>query len=107
MNQATQTALWLAAFLVALGVIGRAVQWLWVTLSKVARLADGLLGEPSGPDGKPGRPGVLERMAAIEELMRAQDDRLRCLEAQMRPNGGNSLRDTIDRIAAHSPELVT
>lgn len=95
-------------------------------MRRAARLIDDLIGEPERP-GFVGRPGVLVRLAAIEghtadvadvrsilaemaervadlpEIRRVQADvllRLHALEQQMRPNGGNSLRDAIDRTEA-------
>lgn len=76
---------------------------------RASRLIDDLTGEPARP-GFEGRPGVLARLSSIEhhaadvgEIRLALADvvaRLVSLEQQMRPNGGSSLRDAVDRTEA-------
>lgn len=109
------------AMLAALAGIGRAVQWLWTVLRKLGRLADDLIGEPPTRAHPEGRPGFLDRLSSIEDTSAAQlaaltelHQRLAAVEAQMRPNGGGSLRDAVDRAGtrvavadAADHELVT
>jgi hypothetical protein len=103
-TQAFAVAVWITGILVALATIGAAIRWGWQILTKLARLADALLGEPPGPGAPNGRPGVLDRMASMDETISRMDERLSFLEQQMRPNGGSSLRDTVDRIAASAAD---
>lgn len=74
----------------AIGVLAGAVsglalggRWMIRTLRKVDRFLEDWNGEPAR-DGVPGRPGVMARLAHIE--------------AELRPNGGASMRDEIRRI---------
>ncbi|WP_211323398.1 hypothetical protein [Amycolatopsis palatopharyngis] len=68
-------------------------------------------GEPARP-GRDKQPGAMERMQAIEtrvtantEHLSAMDDRLVRVEAEFRPNGGSSLRDSLNRVESYvSPE---
>ncbi|MCP2168140.1 hypothetical protein [Goodfellowiella coeruleoviolacea] len=69
----------------------------WAVVVRVARVgrklshvADDWLGEPER-DGVPARPGVMERLAAIEQ-------RVTVIEHEVRPNSGASLRDAVDRV---------
>lgn len=55
---------------------------------RVDELVDDWMGEQERP-GVPGRPGVLERVSAIEE-------RLGRVEHELYPNSGASLRDAVD-----------
>lgn len=79
----------------ALSALGWAGQRLWRIGKSVGDLHDDWRGEPDRP-GVKGRPGVMQRLAAIE--------------GELTVNGGRSLRDAIGRIeqqftdhlAAHS-----
>lgn len=77
--------------LIVVGIVGTAAEVVrrfvvlpivraWV---KVERLVDAWAGEPER-DGLPGRPGIVDRIIAIE--------------AQVKHNGGASMKDAIDRI---------
>lgn len=82
MSETVAALLIVAAIVTALGAIGKALVWTWKTLTKVARLADGLLGVPPS-DTSPGRPGVLERLGAIEDLLLGAMPRLEALELRL------------------------
>jgi hypothetical protein len=56
---------------------------------QVGELADDWRGEPDRP-GVPGRAGVMERLAALEVGQTA-------INKELRPNGGSSLRDAVNR----------
>ena len=73
-------------------------------LRKLVHFADDWFGEPER-DGVPARPGVMERISAIETDGAATRDDVRGLvervdrvEHELRPNSGASLRDAIDRV---------
>lgn len=86
MGQPWETVLTVAAVLAALGGVGAAVRWLVVRLRKLGHLADDLLGEPARP-GQEARPGLMDRVKTLEART-----------AELRPNGGHSIKDTVDRI---------
>ncbi|WP_116200739.1 hypothetical protein [Amycolatopsis circi] len=73
-------------------------------LRRLGHFADDWFGEPER-NGSPARPGVIERIAAIETDGAATRDDVRDLververvEHELRPNSGASLRDAIDRV---------
>jgi hypothetical protein len=92
----------LVSAILAAGVgLVRVGTWLSRLLRKVGHLADDLIGEPPRPGAPEGRPGVLARLDRIEEHLSRLDGfeaRLAEVEAQLRPNGGNSIRDQVTRI---------
>ncbi|WP_018588271.1 hypothetical protein [Salinispora arenicola] len=81
----------IAAVGTAAEVLRRAARGTLATSRKLARLADDLLGEPPRPGLSKGRPGLMDRVVRIE-------GRLDALE-ELRPNGGSSIKDQVDRIA--------
>lgn len=109
------------AMLATLAGLGKAVQWAVAGLRKLFRLADDLIGEPPTRAHPAGRPGFLDRLTSIEDTSASTlaaltelHQRLAAVEAQMRPNGGGSLRDAVDRAGtrvavadAADHELVT
>jgi hypothetical protein len=83
---------WLWAVTIAGGVttLSAAVALAWRTTQSVFRFwrklvwfLDDCFGEPAR-NGQPAKPGMLERIAAIEN--------------QLKPNGGQALRDRVDQI---------
>lgn len=87
-----RVAPWLAA---VLAVVWGAV-WLVRKIAPVARklghLVDDLVGEPERP-GVPARPGLMERMEAVEQ-------KAEIIRHEMYPNSGKSLRDKLDQTSA-------
>ncbi|WP_433252835.1 hypothetical protein ACQPYK_08520 [Streptosporangium sp. CA-135522] len=74
------------AVCVALAVLAGGAAVVAKLLSVIKRVHNALddwQGEPERP-GVPARPGVMERLAAIE--------------AQLKPNGGHSTRDVVNRV---------
>lgn len=77
-------------------VIAGVITLLWRVVRASMRLAgrvDEFMDDWSGEPGRPGvppRPGVMERVAGIE-------DRLTGVEHELYPNSGGSLRDAVDR----------
>jgi hypothetical protein len=104
------------AMLAALAGLGKASVWLVRWMLKLARLADDWVGEEPRPGLPDGRPGVLSRLdllkyeaaAARAETgaeLAALRERVAAIEMQLHANGGNSLRDAVDRLA--SPDGIT
>lgn len=87
---------------------------------RVSQFMDDWFGESPRPGLPEGRPGVLARLDAIEELGRttaarvdAQEQRLAAVEgqvaaveAQLRPNGGTSFHDKMLEVAERSGSRV-
>ncbi len=100
-----ETLLLISAVIVAVGavaeVLRRAGRGTLTTGRKVSRLVDDMLGEPPRPGLPDGRPGLMTRVGRIER-------RLDALE-ELRPNGGSSIKDQVDRNAhatgADKPEM--
>ncbi|MGD9989319.1 hypothetical protein [Pseudonocardia sp.] len=82
-----------AGVLVALGGIGAAIRWLVVQLRKIVHLADDLLGEPARP-GHAARPGLMDRVKTLEDRT-----------AELKPNGGGSIKDQVTRMDRRSEQL--
>lgn len=91
-------------------------------LRRVMRFIDDMTGEPARP-GADERPGVLARLgkiednltdvrdvkAAVQEIRLTLADiipRLAAVEAELKPNGGNSLRDAVDMRNAVESERI-
>jgi hypothetical protein len=72
-----------AALCGALFAVGRLARWVWHTARKLGHLVDDLTGEPER-DGHPARPSLMARVGK--------------LEAEMRPNGGSSIKDQLNRM---------
>lgn len=74
--------------------VGRSVKMTYGVVKKI----DVFLGQWFGqPDT--GTPSFPDRMEAVELRTQVTDRRLMAIEAQLRPNGGSSLRDTVNDIA--------
>lgn len=79
-----------------IGVIGALIfiGWLvykaWPLVRNVSHLTDDMVGEKARP-GVPARPGLMERMAALEEQVNT-------IHHETRPNGGGSMNDAVRRI---------
>lgn len=89
-------AAWVAAVAAAIGVLiaigWKPVRWAWRTLVRLTEFLDDYFGHPARP-GVEARPGVMVRLQSIEKI--ATEVRH---ETQL--NGGNSLRDTVQRTAS-------
>lgn len=64
------------------------------TVRKLSRLADEILGVADDPD----RPGWGARLATLEQRAETTDIRIAAVLAEVRPNGGSSMRDAVARI---------
>ncbi len=62
-------------------------------------------GEPARP-GVPERPGAMERIERIEDRIGGMQARLTAVEHEMKPNGGQSMRDAINRVDDRTRQLA-
>ncbi|WP_326597740.1 hypothetical protein [Streptomyces sp. NBC_01803] len=74
--------------------------------ARVDEVVDDWQGVPARP-GVAARPGVLERISHIEERVCDVADRVGRVEAQLRPNGGSSLRDAVNRVDARTAQIAS
>lgn len=102
-----QLLVWAAAAgaITALAALAwRIIRTLLTLVRRLTAMADDLLGAPARP-GHDARPGVMARMARIEdcttrtaERMASVESRVGRIEHELHPNGGGSLRDALDRV---------
>lgn len=78
--------------------VWRAVHPLWLRTSE---FLDDWTGEPERP-GRDRSPGVMERLHTIEVAAAAHSRAL----AELRPNGGYSVKDVVDQTARRVEELA-
>lgn len=108
----------LAGISAAVGAIAGIVVGVKKT-TPVVRLIVGVFGDFAGEPARPGvaaRPGVMERLASIDEKIDAQGTRideqgeqLASIQHELHPNSGKSLRDSINRIetATQAPAVTS
>jgi hypothetical protein len=89
----------------AVAVVCAAAFALWRVLRALVRIiarVDEVVDDWTGTPARPGvsaRPGLMERVSAIEgQTCQIPDlaERVRAIEHEMHPNGGDSLRDQLD-----------
>lgn len=92
---------WLAALVALVGIVGGFVLWAsrntWRAFTKVNQFLEDWNGAPGDSRGHSSRPGVMERIAKQEELMTD-------VQAQVHTNGGESLKDAVNRTEAAADE---
>jgi hypothetical protein len=76
---------------------------IWKFIQVVVNFFKDWNGDPSRP-GVPGHQGVMPRLLSMEERQIASEENQKVILGIITPNGGSSLRDTIDRID-HRGEL--
>ncbi|NJP33676.1 hypothetical protein HCJ94_17230 [Micromonospora sp. HSS6-12] len=91
----------IAGAVVAIGgatvLLGKAGRWLWRRSRQLGHLLDDVLGEPER-NGQPARPSLMARVAGIEDRVAVIEKRSAVIEHEVKPNGGNSLKDQVTRI---------
>ena len=82
------------------------MRWAWRLLRRTTHFLDDYFGEPSR-DGIPAKPGVMARLQALTDdvaqvgVQVGQNTAdLSRIKSQVFPNGGTSLRDAVDSVAA-------
>ena len=82
-----------AAVVAVLVAAYRLARWMLWAARRFGHLVDDLAGAPVRP-GAPARPSLIERVAVMERRT-----------AELRPNGGSSVKDAIDRIDQRTERL--
>lgn len=102
----------LAGWAVALAAISGLVALLWRVIALLVRglrrlddIADDWTGTPARP-GVPARPGALERIGGIESAVCRMDERLRVVEGELTPNGGDSTYDRMRRVDQRTAQMA-
>jgi hypothetical protein len=94
----------LAALAAGGGVAWRAVRPFRHAAQQFEEFIDDWRGTPARP-GVPERPGMMVRVAGIEQqtqVIPELERRIARVEHELRPNGGASLRDAVDRVDART-----
>lgn len=81
---------------IALVLVATVVRKLWPGVRRVMHLVDDLAGESERP-GVPARPGLMERMAAVEDGQSDMSEKVDVIHHEVLPNSGTSLRDEVTR----------
>jgi hypothetical protein len=98
MDQANAWVALVGGALVVLAAVAAGLRWVRKHLGGLADFIADWSGEEPRP-GVPGRPGVMERLAGI-------DQRLERVEHELQPNSGSSLRDAVNRVDARTARIV-
>ena len=64
---------------------------------RIGHFLDDWFGEPAR-EGQPERPGVMSRLARQDLRQARAEQRLARIEAELKPNGGGSIKDQVTRI---------
>lgn len=101
-----------AAITAGLALVWRAGRALLRLVRRLDDIADDWKGTQGRP-GVPARPGLLERMTAIEErtgcmadCLDGIDRRVQRIEGEVLANGGASMRDAVDRTDRRTARLT-
>lgn len=91
-----------AAAVTVLGAAaGALAKWVICPLRRGAKSVGSFLEDWNGEAPRPGVPerlGVMTRLATIEACQREVRRRVDVIEAEVKPNSGTSMRDSVDRI---------
>jgi hypothetical protein len=111
-DSAVVWSLGLVAVAAAGALVVRAVRGVLRGARRLDELVEDWRGTPARP-GVPARPGMLERMTAIEArtacMAECLDDvgaRVSRIESEVRPNGGSSLRDAVNRVDRRTARMA-
>lgn len=73
------------------------IRWGWRVAVRITRFLDDYFGEPARA-GVPATPGVMARLQNLEQSLNHVRD-------EMKPNGGNSMRDAINQVSSRIEQL--
>jgi hypothetical protein len=79
-------------------LFSKGIRWMLRTLRKINDFLDDWNGE-APRHGVPERPGVMTRLQAIEDRADGIEARIGAVLHEVKPNGGSSMRDEVQRIA--------
>jgi hypothetical protein len=83
----------------ALAVIVKGVRWVAGLFKKINEFLEDWRGEPGRP-GYAKRPGVMERLVALEQGQAETREALEEVRHEVKPNSGSSLKDQVTSIQA-------
>lgn len=103
----------------AVTAMGWAIRGAWRTFRHADEFLEDWRGRPAGP-GHARQPGVMERMAELEDGQRRADDRaagnarrldaqdavLAAIKAEVSLNSGHSMKDTVQQILSRLPAAL-
>ncbi len=95
---------------ILIGFLGRLAWGLFKALRHVTHVHEAIIGRPASP-GVEAIPSMIQRFEAVDDQFSAvnqhlgqQDKRIDRIDSELRPNGGASLVDKVDRIERLSAE---
>lgn len=101
MDPVLQAAVLIATVGAALAALAKGGAWLWRRGRQLGHLLDDVLGEPARHD-QPARPSLMARVAGIEDRLVVVERSAAVIEHEVKPNGGQSLKDQVTRIDQHT-----
>lgn len=94
---------WVAAIVALAGIVATALAWLarqlWRAFRTIEEFREDWKGVPPDPNHS-ARPGVLQRMNTLEQIVDGLGVQLSDVQGQVHLNSGHSMRDEVQRIEA-------
>lgn len=86
------------------GTVFASVKYVFPAIKGLIDFFDDVKGEPARP-GVEARPGLMDRLASVESIQKANSRTLDTVRHEVFPNSGKSLRDRIDQTAKAVDEV--